>query len=215
MSTSSTTPGWQPENERDDLIEERMPAEPMSLFGQWFQAAVAAEMREPSAMTLATADAAGRPSARIVLLKRYSTQGFDFYTNYNSHKGHDLAENPYAALVLWWDKLERQIRIEGRVTKLDAADSDEYFHKRPRGGQLGAAASHQSQPIANRAALEAQMAEITARFEGGEVARPDEWGGYRLVAKNIEFWQGRRNRLHDRLVYSREGDGWTLQRLQP
>lgn len=212
---SGTTPGWQPENEREDLIETQVPAEPIRLFSRWFDAAVAAEMREPSAMTLATADAEGRPSARIVLLKAYSDLGFDFYSNYQSHKGQDLAVNPQAALVLWWDKLERQIRIEGRVEKLDTASSDAYFASRPRGGQLGAAASHQSQPIADRQALETQMQAAESRFADGEVERPMEWGGYRLVADTIEFWQGRRNRLHDRLVYSRRPDGWTIQRLQP
>ncbi len=212
---TGTTTGWQPQNERDDLIEGSLPDEPMALFDHWFKAAVTAEMIEPSAMTLATADKAGRPSARIVLLKDYSAQGFDFYTNYQSHKGHDLAANPYAALVLWWDKLERQIRIEGRVTQLDAANADAYFHRRPRGGQLGAAASHQSQPIADRAALEAQMQAAEARFENRDVERPDEWGGYRMTADSIEFWQGRRNRLHDRIVYTRSADHWAIQRLQP
>lgn len=210
-----TTPGWQPENERADLLEGNVPGDPLPLFERWFQAAMAAEMREPSAMTLATADARGRPSARVVLLKGYSPQGFDFYTNYNSHKGHDLAENPHAALVMWWDKLERQIRIEGRVERLDARVSDDYFATRPRGGQLGAAASHQSQPIADRQALEEQMQAAEERFTDRDVERPDEWGGYRLVPDRIEFWQGRRSRLHDRLLYRREGKVWTIQRLQP
>jgi pyridoxamine 5'-phosphate oxidase len=212
---TNTTTGWQPQNERDDLAEDRVPSEPLALFKHWFEAAVAADMIEPSAMTLATADAQGRPSARIVLLKGYSEEGFDFYTNYNSHKGCDLAENAHAALVFWWDKLERQIRIEGRVKKLDPAHAEAYFHKRPRGGQLGAAASHQSQPIASRAALEAQMQACETRFENQDVARPDEWGGYRLSAACMEFWQGRRNRLHDRIEYTRQADGWIVQRLQP
>ncbi|MDX1498119.1 MAG: pyridoxamine 5'-phosphate oxidase [Salinisphaeraceae bacterium] len=215
MSTRATPPGWQPENERDDLVEGKVPAEPFSLFEQWFETAIAAEMHEPSAMTLATANAQGRPSARIVLLKGYSPKGFDFYTNYKSHKGNDLAENPFAALVLWWDKLERQIRIEGRVERLPAADSDAYFASRPRGGQLGAAASHQSQPVADRETLEAQMQTTQERFANTDVSRPGEWGGYRLIAERIEFWQGRRNRLHDRLLYQADGDSWQIQRLQP
>lgn len=215
MSNTTTTPGWQPQNERDDLIEECIPNEPLPLFQKWFDAAVAAEMIEPSAMTLATADAKGRPSARIVLLKGYSDQGFDFYTNYNSHKGQDLAANDYAALVMWWDKLERQVRIEGRVEKLDASHGEAYFRQRPRGGQLGAAASHQSQPIDDRATLEAQMQACEASFANRDVERPEEWGGYRLKADTIEFWQGRRNRLHDRIEYSRRTNGWIAQRLQP
>ncbi|MGB1581931.1 MAG: pyridoxamine 5'-phosphate oxidase [Nevskiales bacterium] len=215
MTTNKTPPGWQPENERDDLVEGQVPKEPFSLFEQWFGTAIAAKMHEPSAMTLATANAQGRPSARVVLLKGYSAKGFDFYTNYKSHKGHDLEENPFAALALWWDKLERQIRIEGRVERMTAADSDAYFASRPRGGQLGAAASHQSQPIADRAALEAQMQATEERFAGTQVARPGEWGGYRLIPENIEFWQGRRSRLHDRLLYSRSANGWRIQRLQP
>lgn len=209
-----TAPGWQPQNERQDLTESLSPADPLLLFEDWFNAARAAGMIEPTAMTLSTADAAGRPSSRTVLLKAFDDKGFVFFTNYQSRKGTELAANPHAALLFWWDKLERQIRIEGRIDKISEEDSDAYFASRDIGSQLGAWASHQSMSIENREALEKQMADAQARF-GETVPRPPHWGGYRVEPEIIEFWQGRRNRLHDRLSYTRQPDGWTRQRLQP
>jgi len=209
-----TAPGWQPQNERQDLTESLAPDDPMALFEEWFNTAKNAGLIEPTAMTLATADAAGRPSARTVLLKHYSAQGFVFFTNYLSRKGTELAANPQASLLFWWDRLERQIRIEGRVEKIDDASSDAYFASRDAGSRLGAWASSQSQAIDNREALDLQMQKVVERF-GDEVPRPPHWGGYKLVPQVIEFWQGRRNRLHDRLCYTHGARGWVRQRLQP
>lgn len=209
-------PGWQPQNERQDLTEALAPDDPLALFEDWFETANSAGLREPTAMTLSTADAAGRPSSRTVLLKGYSESGFVFFTNYLSRKGTEMAANPHASLLFWWDVLERQIRIEGRIEKISAEDSDVYFASRDVGSRLGAWASHQSSPIATREALDQQMQQVKERF-GDEVPRPPHWGGYRVIPEVIEFWQGRRNRLHDRLCYTRTGTAtdWTRQRLQP
>jgi len=189
--------------------------DPFALFADWFAEAVAAGLVEPNGMTLATCDAAGRPSARVVLLKGFDRTGFQWFTNYESRKALDLAANPHAALLFWFDKLERQVRIEGVAEKLAAADSDDYFAKRPRGSRIGAWASPQSRPIAHRDDLERGEREVAARFGEGEVPRPPHWGGYRLVPDAFEFWQGRGNRLHDRFRFTRDGDGWTRQRLAP
>lgn len=176
--------------------------------------ALRAGLREPSALSLATVDAGGRPSNRMVLLKGVD-HGFVFFTNLESRKGVELAATGRAALLLWWDRLERQVRIEGRVREVREEESDAYFRMRPRGAQLGAWASPQSRRIASRDALEARLARITTRFAGREVPRPPHWGGYRVTPARIEFWQGRRDRLHDRLLYTRTRGGWRLERLAP
>ncbi len=199
------------------LLESAIDRDPFAQFSGWLRQAKDAGMREPTAMTLATVDANGRPSARVVLLKDIAQGGLCFYTNYESRKGAALAANPYAAATFWWDIFERSVRFEGRVQKLPVAMSDEYFHSRPRGSQLGALCSAQSHSIASRAALEASLAASAATVGEGEVPLPAFWGGYLLVPDRIEFWQGRDNRLHDRLLFTRstEAESWTLTRLQP
>jgi pyridoxamine 5'-phosphate oxidase len=198
------------------LSESDLDPDPFQQFRAWYEEAVAAGLMEPNAMTLATATRDGRPSARMVLLKGFDADGFRFYTNYESRKGHELAENPWAALVLFWVELERQVRIEGRVMQSPPQESDAYFQSRPLGSQLGAWASHQSQVIPNREALERRMADLEAEYTGQSAPRPPYWGGYRVVPSVIEFWQGRPNRLHDRLRYQRRDDGtWLIERLSP
>jgi pyridoxamine 5'-phosphate oxidase len=172
-------------------------------------------MLEPHAMVLATADAAGAPSARVVLLRGWDERGFVFFTNYESRKGVELAARPRGTLLFYWPELERQVRIEGEARTLPAAESDAYFARRPRGHRLGAWASPQSRPLPDRAALERAMAEADARFGDDEVPRPPYWGGYRLTPERFEFWQGRPNRVHDRLRYQRSGAGWARDRLAP
>ena len=189
--------------------------DPVALFRRWFDAAVAAGLPEPNAMTLATATRDGAPSARVVLLKGHSHDGFTFFTSYDGRKAYELADNPRASLLFYWADLERQIRIEGAVERTTPEESAEYFAKRPRGSQLGAWASHQSAVVTGRAWLEARLAQVTARFEGGEVPCPPFWGGYRLKHRTLEFWQGRPNRLHDRLRYRRDGERWVIERLSP
>jgi pyridoxamine 5'-phosphate oxidase len=166
-------------------------------------------------VALATADASGRPSVRMVLLRGADERGFVFHTNYDSRKARELADNPYAALCVHWNSLEEQIRIEGRVERLPADESDAYFNSRPRGSQLGAWASKQSEPLPSRESLEAEYRETERRFDGQPIPRPPFWGGFRLVPDRIEFWLGRPDRLHDRLVYTRDGSGWTITRLYP
>jgi len=197
------------------LDERRVDADPHRQFAQWFHAAVAAGVPEPNAMTLATVDDRDRPAARIVLLKDHDARGFTFYSNYESRKGRELAARPYAALVFFWVELERQIRIEGAVERVDAATADAYFRKRPRASRLSAWASPQSAPVPDRAALEARFEEAQRRFPGEVVARPPHWGGYRLVPDALEFWQGRASRLHDRIEYRRDDTGWSVRRLAP
>jgi pyridoxamine 5'-phosphate oxidase len=170
---------------------------------------------EPTAMTLATATPDGRPSARMVLLRGFDERGFCFYTNYESRKGIELAANPRAALVLWWGELERQVRIEGTVTRTSREESEAYFHSRPPGSQLSAAASPQSRVIEGRATLERRVAELATGSPDGKVPLPEFWGGYRLAHEVVELWQGRPNRLHDRLRYRRVGDAWRIERLAP
>ena len=181
----------------------------------WLKVAVDAPLPTPNAMTLATVDERGRPAARIVLLKEIDDRGFTFYTNYQSRKGTDLAAHPFAALVFYWEPLHRQIRIEGAIEKVSPEESDAYFAARPRGSQIGAIASPQSQPIATREALEAVVARVTAEHGEGIPPRPAHWGGYRVVPDMIELWQGQPSRLHDRVRYRRTSGAWTRDRLAP
>jgi pyridoxamine 5'-phosphate oxidase len=197
------------------LSEHDADPDPIRQFEHWFQQTLTAEVPEPNAMSLATVGKDGKPSLRIVLLKDVDARGFTWYTNYESRKGEDLLANPQAALTFHWIPLERQVRIEGRVEKVDAAESDAYFNIRPIKSRLGAIASAQSRPIESRELLEKQFADAEAQH-GDHPPRPAHWGGYRLVPEWIEFWQGRRSRLHDRIVYTRQPNGqWSRQRLQP
>lgn len=189
--------------------------DPIKQFAKWFGEAAAAEIRDVNAMSLATATSDGIPSVRIVLLKGVSERGFVFFTNYRSEKGRELEENPRAALNLFWVQLERQIRISGPVEKTSREESEEYFHSRPLGSQLGAWASEQSEVIPNREVLEAKLTELTAQYASGVIPLPSHWGGYRVKPETIEFWQGRTNRLHDRFRYAREESGWKIERLAP
>ena len=200
------------ELDRHDLHDD-----PLSQFQGWLQEALASDLPEPYAVSLATADESGRPSVRTVLLRGADAQGFTVYSNYLSHKGRDLAVNPQAELLFYWPTLERQVRIFGRVERLSADESSAYFHKRPRDSQLAAHASDpQSAPIASRAELDAKFAALEARFpEGTVIPRPEFWGGYRLRPGSYEFWQGRANRMHDRFEYLRDGEGWRITRLMP
>lgn len=200
---------------RDGLRESDIHQDPVEQFRRWFEEARAADLHEPNAVTVATATADGKPSARTVLLKGFDERGFVFYTNYEGGKARDLRENPRAALLFYWGELERQVRIEGRVRRIPTEESDAYFASRPRGSQLGAWASEQSRPVVDRDALEERLREVERRFGEGEVPRPPFWGGYRVEPESFEFWQGRENRLHDRLVYRRENGGWSIGRLQP
>jgi pyridoxamine 5'-phosphate oxidase len=190
-------------------------ADPLEQFARWFDEAQRAPLLEPNAMTLATVDSAGQPAARTVLLKGIDRRGLTFYTNLESRKARELAANPKAALLFWWPPHARQVRFEGAIEPVEDAEADAYFATRPRGSQIGAWASAQSSVIANRAALEAAEQEIAERFAGGPVPRPPFWGGYRLVPERVEFWQGRINRLHDRLRYTRHAERWQIERLAP
>jgi len=218
---------------RNDLA-----ADPIVQFQRWFEQAAGTKMSgrvraflirlykrllmitgaqplDVNAMTLATADKDGRPSARVVLLKGVDDRGFIFFTNYDSRKGQELAENPHAALVFYWGEQERQVCVSGAVSRLEVDESEAYFRSRPRGSQIGAWASSQSRAVADRVALEARWQEVEKRFHGREVTLPPNWGGYILKPNRVEFWQGRPNRLHDRFCYSRTAAGWTLDRLYP
>jgi pyridoxamine 5'-phosphate oxidase len=197
------------------LSESDVSPDPFAQFAKWFDEALAAQAREPNAMGLSTVDAHGKPSSRIVLVKQFDPRGFTWYTNYDSHKGGELRTNPYAALLFFWAELERQVRIEGKVERTSAEESDTYFHSRPLKSRLAAIASVQSAPIADRAALEHNYEVVAARY-GDNPPRPQHWGGFRLVPERIEFWQGRRSRFHDRIVYVKQADGsWLRERLQP
>lgn len=197
------------------LHEGDLAGDPISQFKVWFEAARGASVSDPNAMTLATVDPDGTPSARIVLLKDVGAEGFVFYTNYRSRKGRALDQRPAAALVFWWDALDRQVRVEGRVEKVAPQMSDAYFHSRPRASQLGALASEQSATIASRQVLEERLAAVSHEWADDEVPRPEWWGGYRVVPDAVEFWQGRTSRLHDRLRYDLENGQWRIRRLSP
>ena len=198
------------------LRESDCVADPMQQFRQWLDQALAADLLEPTAITLATTTRDGRPSARIVLLKGIDERGFVFFTNYDSRKGHELAENPQGALVFYWPDMERQICVAGTVTKLPAAESENYFKSRPRGARLAAWASRQSHVLPDRGALEKAWKELETRFASPEVPMPPYWGGNVLSPTRIEFWQGRPNRLHDRFRYTKQPDNtWKLERLSP
>jgi pyridoxamine 5'-phosphate oxidase len=191
-------------------------SDPLQQFGAWFAAALAADIRDVNAMSLATASPDGKPSVRIVLLKGFDERGFAFFTNYDSEKSRQLEANPQAALVFYWVQLERQIRITGSVQRTSREDSAAYFHSRPIGSQLGAWVSKQSEVIDARQVLDARLTEMTERFENGDIPLPPHWGGYRVQPDMFEFWQGRPNRLHDRFRYSRQADGtWLIDRLAP
>jgi len=197
------------------LNESEVAADPMAQFKRWFDEAVTAKLPEPNAMTLATVGADGQPSARIVLLKGMDDKGFTFFTNYESRKGLDLAANPRAALLFHWVQLERQVRVEGRVEKVEDDESDAYYASRPLGSRLGAWASEQSREVPGRDVLEQRESEYRAKF-GENPPRPAHWGGYRLVPTALEFWQGRPSRLHDRIAYRLDAaDGWKIVRLSP
>ncbi|HEY7484004.1 MAG TPA: pyridoxamine 5'-phosphate oxidase [Streptosporangiaceae bacterium] len=196
------------------LNEADVAADPFAQFGTWFADMIAGGLPEPNAMILATASAAAEPSARTVLLKGYGQDGFRFFTNHTSHKGRDLRDNPRACLVFPWHALHRQVVVTGGVSRLPEAETASYFHSRPHGSQLGAWASHQSSVIGSRAALEARYAELADRWPE-EVPVPDFWGGYLLTPDTVEFWQGRADRLHDRLRFTRSESGWAVERLSP
>jgi pyridoxamine 5'-phosphate oxidase len=197
------------------LAQKDLARDPFRQFEKWFQEVEAAKVAEPNAMVLATATRDGRPSTRTVLLKALDGRGFVFFTNYDSRKGRDIAENARVSLLFPWIAYERQVIVEGAVTKLPREESDAYFHSRPRPSQLAAWASPQSTIIGSRAALEEAMKTLEKKYAGLEVPLPPHWGGYRVTPESVEFWQGRRNRLHDRLRYRREKDGWIVERLAP
>jgi len=200
---------------RAELDERSVDRDPLRQFRGWFDEAIAAGLPEPNAMTLATVGANGHPSARVVLLKGADEHGFTFYTNEKSRKGCELASRPLAALLFFWPQLERQVRVEGPVDRVDAVLADAYFASRPHGSRLAARASPQSAPIPDRASLEARFTDVAMRFPDETVPRPPHWGGYLVVPTMFEFWQGRRSRLHDRVVYHRDAAGWRIGRLAP
>jgi len=198
------------------LNEEDVNHNPFKQFELWMHQAVEAEILEPNAMTVSSVSSEGKPSSRIVLLRGFDENGFVFYTNYNSHKGHDMAQNKYACLNFFWPELERQIRIEGSIAKIDQQTSTNYFHSRPRESQIGAWASIQSAVIANRKVVEDAFIYYTEKFKDLElIPKPEHWGGYNIKPTSIEFWQGRPSRLHDRLRYSALNDAWKIERLSP
>jgi pyridoxamine 5'-phosphate oxidase len=199
----------------ESIDEKTVDRNPLKLFQRWLDEAIAAGIHLAEAMTLATATPEGKPSARLVLLKGLTEQGFVFYTNYNSMKSRELDANPQAALVFYWPLLERQVRVEGTVKRTDADESDAYFKTRPRESQIGALASPQSEVIPSREALQQRADELEKLYEGREVERPAYWGGYRLFPERIEFWKGRPGRLHDRILYERQDGSWSIKRLAP
>lgn len=211
MSISSIRKDYQLKS----LSETDVDAHPIDQFGKWWDEALISKIDEVNAMTLATVSQDGRPSARIVLLKGFDENGFVFYTNYESEKGQQLIKQPVASLVFFWKELERQVRIEGTCEKVSDRESDEYFHSRPQGSQLGAWASPQSRVIKGRSVLEENIKQLEMRFSKETIHRPSHWGGFRVIPDKVEFWQGRSNRLHDRILYQKSSDGWAISRLAP
>lgn len=200
---------------KQTLDKKDVDANPIVQFTKWFKEAVESKVNEPNAMTLATASMDGKPSARIVLLRNFNQNGFVFYTNYTSRKGGEILKNPYASILFFWPELERQVRIEGKLTKQSAEESDNYFNTRPRTSKIGAWTSEQSRVVASRKALDDEFEKMSLKYPEENVPRPIYWGGYILEPISIEFWQGRPNRLHDRLLYSKENSGWEIERLAP
>lgn len=202
--------------ERSTLERSHLSDHPLETFQVWWEEALQGGVPEPNAMTLATSSLDGKPRARVVLLKGVEDGGFVFYTSYISYKAEELAKNPQACLLFFWLQAERQIRIDGTIKKVNEAQSIEYFQSRPRGSQIGAWVSHQSQPIDSRLSLESKLAELEKKYENVElIPKPDYWGGYLLIPERIEFWQGRPDRLHDRFEYLKDGENWKVRRLQP
>ena len=199
----------------DELDEKRVASDPYRQFSQWWEEVLKAGIEEPNAMILATADKQGRPEARTVLLKGFDTAGFVFYTNYESAKAQQLNDNPFCSLLFFWKELERQVRIIGAVEKVSAIETAEYFNSRPEGSRIGAWASPQSRVVADKQWLENNYREYEVKFKEGEIPVPYHWGGYRVVAERIEFWQGRPNRMHDRIQYRKEAGRWIIERLAP
>ncbi len=197
------------------LDESDVVKDPIQQFSKWWDEAMNSEIDEVNAMTLATADAAGKPSARIVLLKGFDENGFVFFTNYNSHKAEDIAANPFVSLVFFWKELERQVRVEGIISKVPSEDSDTYFNSRPVGSRIGAWASPQSKVIVSREIIEEKVQELEKSFENKAIERPPHWGGYVVSPQLIEFWQGRPSRLHDRIQYTKAENAWKIERLAP
>lgn len=200
---------------KHSLSSSNMPAEPLQLLSEWLQAAIDNDLPEPTAMNLATVDASGKPSCRIVLLKEVTDKGVRFFTNYQSRKGNDLLANPHAAITLYWPQFERQVRMEGVVEKVSEKDSDLYFLSRPRDSNLSAWASPQSRTVPARSYLEQRLEQQRLRFQTEPMFRPSFWGGYELFATSVEFWQGRPGRLHDRILYTHEHESWSIERLAP
>lgn len=203
------------EYSREELSREKVAADPFSQFEAWINEALAAEVNEPTAMTLSTVGSDKRPSSRVVLLKGFDPDGFVFYTNYNSRKGRQLEENPFAAINFFWPELERQVNISGRTSKVSPEESDEYFDSRPLTSRVGAWASDQSEKIDSRRVIMTRAAKLLIKYAIGHVPRPPHWGGFRLAPDRIEFWQGRPSRLHDRICYERNADAWDISRLSP
>lgn len=198
-----------------ELSEEKIDNDPFAEFGVWMDEALKAKVNEPTAMTLSTVSAEGRPSSRVVLLKGYDREGFVFFTNYNSRKGRELAGNPFAAVNFFWPELERQVNISGRTSQVPAEESDEYFMSRPFTSRVGAWASNQSEKIDSRMSIMMKAAKLLVKYASGNVPRPPHWGGFRIVPDRFEFWQGRESRLHDRICYERINGEWLISRLSP
>lgn len=203
------------EYNKDSLDIKDLAQNPIVQFEYWFDEAVGANLPEPHAFMVSTVNTEGKPSARIVLLRNADENGFTFFTNYNSRKGHDIEAKPYASATFFWQQLQRQVRIEGTIEKVSVQESDEYFASRPRESQIGAWASNQSQVLESREALEQRVASLTKEYEGKDIPRPPHWGGYRIKPTQIEFWQGRPSRLHDRFLYTLDNNNWKINRLNP